>query len=291
MAKRQSFYTRERRPEDDAARMRDLEALLVPRRVAFQDIPIDRIAPNPFQARQRFEGLDELAASIVAQGFITRLRLRLTPGSTNQFQLVFGERRLRAAQIAGLTAVPCEIAPHTDEEMLEMGLAENIQRENLDPLEEAEAFRLYIDKLNYSTRRLAERLGKDVGYINNRLALLRTPTDVQDMVRQRPDSIRAARDIARLADPEERAPLIQQVLERKLSGAEVRNRTKLQLNDAPIEDSAHYLSQLETDAQTLNSTLARWLELAADPDYRPHLRRHVAALLADIEQLAEAFQR
>ena len=283
MAKRQSFYTRERRPEDDAARMRDLEALLVPRRVAFQDIPIDRIAPNPFQARQRFEGLDELAASIVAQGFITRLRLRLTPGSTNQFQLVFGERRLRAAQIAGLTAVPCEIAPHTDEEMLEMGLAENIQRENLDPLEEAEAFRLYIDKLNYSTRRLAERLGKDVGYINNRLALLRTPTDVQDMVRQRPDSIRAARDIARLTTPEERAPLIQAVVQGRLNSTQVREYTS-------ADHAAFAVAQFGSDEKTIHTLLSRWLAVANDPVHKAELNAPLGRLLTMIEQITEALQ-
>ena len=166
------------------------------------DLPIDRIRPNPFQARKTFTDLDQLAQAIAAQGFTTRLRVRPDPTATGFFQLVFGERRWRAAQMVGLTAIPCDIAEHSDDDLVEIGLAENIQRQDLDPLEEARAFQTFIDQRNYSIRRLAERLGKDRGYIENRLALLRLPSDVQQLVEQRPDSIDAARQIGTLSKPE-----------------------------------------------------------------------------------------
>jgi ParB family chromosome partitioning protein len=173
-----------------------------------QDINIARIRPNPFQARHTFTGVEELAAAVRAHGFTTRLRVRRDPNDRGMFQLVFGERRLRAAQLVGLESVPCDVAEHSDDDLIEIGLAENIQRRDLDPLEEAEAFQRFIDQRGYSIRRLAERLGKDKGYIENRLALLRVPEDVQQLVSSRPDTMRAARIIAQLPSAELRQPLI-----------------------------------------------------------------------------------
>jgi ParB family transcriptional regulator, chromosome partitioning protein len=199
MAKRRQLYTRpDYTPEDIEARRRDIESLYNPNRIALQDIPVDRIRPNPFQARQTFENIDELADSIRQHGFITRLRLRPAPGEDTYFELVYGERRLQAAKAVGMAMVPCEIAYHTDDELIEIGLVENLQRDALDPLEEAEAFRRFIDHHNYSMPQLAERIGKTANYIEARLALLRVPADVREMVKQRPDTVRAARDIARL---------------------------------------------------------------------------------------------
>ena len=115
------------------------------------------------------------------------------PARPGFFQLVYGERWLRAAILAGLATVPCEIAEHTDAEMFEIGLAENIQRRDLLPLEEGAAFRLALDQRGYSIRSLAERIGKDKSYIQDRLAALGAPADVQQMVEARPDTLRAAK--------------------------------------------------------------------------------------------------
>lgn len=216
------FFQDSIRPDDEAARQREVEALLAPRRLLVQDVPVDRIRPNPFQARVTFEGLEELRDAIVALGFTSRLRVRPDPGEPGFFQLVYGERRLRAARMAGLEFIPCEIAEHTDDELLEIGLAENIQRQDLNPLEEAQAFATFIRERGYSVRRLAERIGKEKGYIENRMNLLRAPEDVQAMVAQRPDTLMAAREIARIDNPEHRAPLIAQVIEGSLSTAGVR---------------------------------------------------------------------
>lgn len=209
--------------EDEAARQREVASLLPPRRIVIQDLPVERIRPNPFQARQHFTNLEELNAAIQAQGFITRLRVRPDPAEDGYFQLAFGERRLRAARLAGLSEVPCEVAEHTDDELLEIGLAENIQRRDLEPMDEARAFQMFIDGRGYSIRRLAERIGKDKSYVQDRLALLSVPEDVQRMIEQRPDALRIAREIGKLATPQERQPLIEEVMSGKLNTEDVRN--------------------------------------------------------------------
>ena len=195
-------------------------------RTAPQEIELARIRPNPFQARHTFTGVEELAAAIRAQGFTSRLRVRRDPNDKGIFQLVYGERRLRAAQLAGLTTVPCDVADHSDDDLLEIGLAENIQRRDLDPLEEAEAFQRIITERSYSIRRLAERLGKDKGYIENRLALLRVPEDVQELVSQRPDTIRVARILAQVPTAELRRPLIDGVASGDLTQQDVLARVR-----------------------------------------------------------------
>lgn len=220
--KRGGFFSGNLKAEDELAREEEVAALLVPRRTKLADIPVTRLLPNPFQARQNFTGLEELALAIGELGFISRLRVRPAPSSLGNFQLVFGERRLRAAKLAGLTSLPCEVAEHTDDEMIEIGLAENIQRRDLEPLEEAVAFQQVIDQQGYSIRRLATRLGKNKSYIEDRLLLLRIPEDVQQMVRARSDTLRAAREISKLETEEERAPLIEAVL----SGESTRNVQK-----------------------------------------------------------------
>src|SRR5919199_164670 len=177
-----------------------------------RDLATDRIHPNPFQARRSFDNIEELAQSMRMLGFITRLPVRPHPEQPGHFQLVFGERRWRAAIAAGLESIPCEIAPYPDEALLEIGLAENIQRQDLNPIEEAQAFKRFIDAYGYTQQRLADRIGKDINYVNRRLKLLETPADVQAMVAERPDTIVVAREIARLESSAERQPLIAEVL-------------------------------------------------------------------------------
>jgi ParB family chromosome partitioning protein len=157
-----------------------------------QDIPIDQIEPSPFQAREEFNNLEELAQSMREHGFTSRLRVRPHPTEPERYQLVYGERRLRAARMAGIATLPCDVAQHADAELREIGLTENIVREDLSPLEEARAFKQALDVRDdagqpiYSIRTLAERIGKDKGYIQNRIKILETPADVQGMVEARP---------------------------------------------------------------------------------------------------------
>ncbi len=316
MRRTKNFMDRDVRPssagESDFALL--LETHLVSRPVLAQNLPTARIRPNPFQARRNFEGIEELARAIRVLGFTTRLRVRRDPSQPGFFQLVFGERRLRAAEQAGLTEVPCDIAEHTDEELIEIGLAENIQRRDLDPLEEARAFQAFIEQRGYSNRRLAERIGKDKSYIEERLALLRTPEDVQQMVAQRPDTIRVAREIAKLDTPAERRPLIDGVVTGELSSRDVRaivreaamppeqaheERTqKTSSGDGRPEIAAqqvpapHVGRTIERDIQLLRSVFGRWNQAlpTLDSSHRARLLEYIEEHLTELERLTEALR-
>ena len=267
MARRKGFFATETRLEDTQARERDLAALVAARRTVVQEIGVERIEPNPVQARQAFTDLEELAQAIRAHGFTTRLRVRPHPTQVNTFQLVYGERRLRAARLAGLPTVPCEIADHSDDDLIEIGLAENIQRRDLEPLEEAQAFLTFIEQRGYSVRRLAEQIGKDKSYVESRLALLRMPTDVQQMVAQRPDTLRSAREIAKVVAPEERQTLISGVVAGALTTADVREvvcaitepTTSTKKDSVSVaRDSGRSIAR---DLQTVRAILGRWTHL------------------------------
>lgn len=293
--RRGGFFATESRPQDEEARRSDLEALIVSRRSVPQEIGVERIEPNPFQARRTFDGIEELAAAMVAQGFISRLRVRPHPQRPGLFQLVYGERRLRAAQAAGLREVPCEVADHCDEELIEIGLAENIQRRDLDPLDEARAFATCIEQRGYSIRHLAERIGKDKSYVDDRLALLRAPADVQQMIEQRPQTLRAAREIAKVSEAAQRQELIEGVVAGRLKTHDVRQ----QVRQATSQTQRGTGPAGETTAQTvaresshIQAILAHWQQLAAQsPAQHALVSEQTALVLQAINELVHALER
>jgi ParB family chromosome partitioning protein len=295
--RKSGFFGQQERPEDTLARQSDLAAVLTTRRTFPQDIALDLIEPNPFQARTNFADIEELAEAIRQQGFTTRLRVRPHPARPRTFQLVYGERRLLAAKQAGLDVAPCDVADHSDDELIEIGLAENIQRQDLEPLEEARAFQSFVDARGYSIRRLAERIGKDKSYVEDRLALLRTPADVQEMIAQRPDSLRAAREIAKLDAPADRRPLIAGVIAGELTTAAVRELVR-ETSAAPAQpdkrpDAAPDLRQIaQRDARTLRAILARWANLAQQgQEARALVAAQTEVLLREVQQLVEQLER
>lgn len=261
-----NFMKRAQPQVDDAAGALAELLSVTPLPVRSADLPIERIRPNPFQARKTFTDLDQLAQAIRAQGFTTRLRVRPDPTASGYFQLVFGERRLRAAQLAELQAVPCDIAEHSDDDLVEIGLAENIQRQDLDPLEEARALQAFIDQRGYSIRRLAERVGKDRGYIENRLALLRLPDDVQQLVEQRPDAIDAARRIGKLESAEERAALIEQVASGEMNAKTVRSIVREHTRSGSSDGQSSVRRRIAADTQVITIVLQRWEKLLQEPE-------------------------
>jgi ParB family chromosome partitioning protein len=146
------------------------------------ELSIELISPNPFQPRKRFDDttLRELADSIKAAGVLQPLLVRrVSPGD---YQLVAGERRLRAAQMVGLKKVPVVVKDVDDRALMEMALVENIQREALDPIEEARAYQTLIEKVGLTHEKLSERVGKQRVTITNSLRLLSLPAEVIDMV-------------------------------------------------------------------------------------------------------------
>jgi len=147
------------------------------------DLPVDGIVANPYQPRTRFddEAIQELAASIRATGVLQPVLVRRSPGAGG-YQLVAGERRLRAAIIAGLKKIPAIVKVVADREMMELSLVENIQRENLNPIEEAKAYQTLVEKLGLTHDQVSERVGKQRVSITNSLRLLGLPVEVQEMV-------------------------------------------------------------------------------------------------------------
>lgn len=145
------------------------------------EISIDLIDPSSLQPRMVFDEskLDELARSISANGVVQPLLIRR---KGLRFELIAGERRWRAAQRAGLEKVPAVIRNVSDEKVLELALIENIQREDLNPIEEARAYRKLIDTLGLTQETVAERVGRDRSYVTNYLRLLRLPDDLQDLL-------------------------------------------------------------------------------------------------------------
>jgi ParB family chromosome partitioning protein len=145
------------------------------------EFPIDLIDPSALQPRSLFDDakLDELARSITANGVVQPLLLRRKGA---RFELIAGERRWRAAQRAGLRKVPAVLRNVTDEKVLELSLIENIQREDLNPIEEARAYKRLIDTVGLTQETVAERVGRDRSYVTNYLRLLRLPEDLQDLL-------------------------------------------------------------------------------------------------------------
>jgi ParB family chromosome partitioning protein len=166
-------------------------------------VPIDRIAPNPDQPRRTFaEGaLEELAASIREKGVIQPLIVRPDPARADGFQIVAGERRWRAAQRAQLHELPVIVREFDDTEVLEVAIIENIQRADLNALEEAQGYRQLIDRFGHTQDQLAQALGKSRSHIANMMRLLALPGDIQEMVRAGQLSAGHARALLTADDP------------------------------------------------------------------------------------------
>lgn len=147
-------------------------------------IPIDLISPNPDQPRRSFsdEALSELASSIRAKGVIQPLILRVDPTDAERYQIVAGERRWRASQIAGLHDLPAIIRELTDSEVLEVAIIENIQRADLNAIEEAEGYRQLLDRFGHTQEQLATAMGKSRSHIANLMRLLTLPEDVRGAI-------------------------------------------------------------------------------------------------------------
>ncbi|MDO9526659.1 MAG: ParB/RepB/Spo0J family partition protein, partial [Gemmobacter sp.] len=149
-----------------------------------ETVPIERVLPNPDQPRRDFDqvALNDLSASIKEKGILQPLIVR-PHRSGHGYEIVAGERRWRAAQLAGLHAVPVLVRDYTDTEVLEVGIIENIQRAELNPVEEAMAYRQLTEKFGHTQEKLAEALGKSRSYLANSMRLLALPDDVLVMVR------------------------------------------------------------------------------------------------------------
>src|ERR1700704_3241801 len=180
------------------------------------EIPIDLIDPSTLQPRTVFDDakLDELARSISANGVVQPLLVRRKGG---RYELIAGERRWRAAQLAGLTRIPAVVRNVSDDKVLELALIENIQREDLNPIEEARAYKKLIETLGLTQEIVAERVGRDRSYITNYLRLLRLPDDLQELLQTGRLSTGHARTLLGLEHVDLQRRIARKIIEQDLS--------------------------------------------------------------------------
>ncbi len=194
------------------------------RPAAVRNIPVDRVEPNPNQPRLAMDkaNLEELTASVKEHGVLQPVLVRPLPGA--RYQLIAGERRWRAATAAGLDTVPALIEEIDDETALEIAVIENLQREDLSPLDEAMIYDKMIREHGYSIRKLAQKLGKDKGYLENRLRLADAPSEIRDLVSVRKDTLSHAYELLKVEDPKKRRHLAEMVARGELSLIKLREK-------------------------------------------------------------------
>lgn len=195
----------------------DLEPVGKKGNPAVSMVQVGLIDPNPFQPRKDFSDaeLEELAQSIKQQGIITPVTLRQMPDG--RYQLVAGERRLRASKLAGLKEIPAYVRTATDIQMMEMALVENIQRSDLNAIEVAQAYRQLIDECRLTQDQLSERVGKDRSTISNYLRLLGLPSETQQALSSGLISMAHARVLAGVDDVERHREILQAIVDRHIS--------------------------------------------------------------------------
>ena len=214
-----------------------------------RNLPIERIVPNPNQPRQHHEreSLEDLAASIAAHGIIQPVIVTEVAGSfPPSYQLVAGERRWRAAQMAGLAAIPALVKELSPRQVLELALVENLQREDLNPLEEAEAYRMLSEEFGLSHEEIAKQVGRSRPAISNALRLLLLPPQLREKVLNGELSAGHARALLALPTPQTQVATMQLVLRKELSVRQTELLVRRMLRAAQRLPSPPLASQAET---------------------------------------------
>jgi ParB family transcriptional regulator, chromosome partitioning protein len=201
---------------------------------AIAHVPVEKIEPNPFQPRTRFseEELAELTLSIQAQGIIQPITVRKI--GYDRYQLISGERRLKASKLAGLTEIPTFIRIANDEQMLELALVENIQREELNPLEIAISFQRLLEECNLKQEELSQKVGKDRSTVANYIRLLKLPTEIQIAIRDGKISMGHARALITIDDIKTQLIILHRIFEKKLSVRQVEDIVRSLIPGKPL---------------------------------------------------------
>ena len=221
-------------------------------------LPITSITPNPNQPRHTFcpDGLEELAASIRLYGILQPLSVRKIPGG---YELISGERRLRAAKLAGLEQVPCLSVQVDSQSSSLLALVENLQRRDLDFLEEAQALRRLIDTYHLSQEEAARRLGKSQSAIANKLRLLKLSPDVLSLLRQHGATERHARALLRLEHPQQQLEIAERIAAQSLTVAQTEALVESLLSQDPAPRKRPTF--IVKDVRLFLNTISRGLEL------------------------------
>lgn len=200
------------------------------------EIQLEHIKPNPFQPRRIFdeEKINELAQSIKEHGVFQPIILKKVKQG---FIIVSGERRFRAAQIVGLKTIPSIIRQYEESKVAEIALAENLQRENLTPIEEAEAYKVVMNSLKLTQAELAKKIGKSRSHVTNTLGLLNLPGEVQQMLLTSYISMGHARALSKLENVQQIIKLAHQIVEKQLSVRQIEELTKAEIKTNKIKRS------------------------------------------------------
>ena len=232
-------------------------------------VPVEKVFPNPDQPRRSFtdEHLRDLSASIKAKGIIQPLIVRKRSTGNGEYEIVAGERRWRAAQMAQLHEIPVLVRDFTDTEVLEVAIIENIQRADLNPVEEAAGFRQLMDKFGHTQEKLAEELGKSRSHIANLLRLLHLPSDVQELLVEGRLSAGHARALITSDDP---SGLAKQVVAQGLSvrATEALAKKKDDGGSSSTTRSKSTGSEKDADTKALENDLSAALGLSVQVDHK-----------------------
>jgi ParB family transcriptional regulator, chromosome partitioning protein len=233
-----------------------------------RNIDVERITPNPEQPRLVFDetSLEELAASIREHGVLQPILVR--PLEDGEFQLIAGERRWRASKAAGLATIPALVEEIDDDTALEIAIIENLQREDLSPLDEASMYDRMVREHGYSVRRLAQKIGKDKGYLENRLRLADAPEDVRELVSLRKDTLSHAYELLKVEDPKKRKKLAGQVARGELTLIKLRDKIEGRpTRSAPAQiDVDGDLPQPDDADELADEAEAAWTGVRRDAD-------------------------
>jgi ParB family transcriptional regulator, chromosome partitioning protein len=245
----------DKQPERNGARSSD--------RAADRLVPIEKLHPNPDQPRRDFskEDLATLAASIREKGIIQPLIVRPVPNLPDEFQIVAGERRWRAAQLANLHEVPVLVRKLNDTEAIEIAIIENIQRADLNPVEEALAYRQLMDKFGHTQEKLAESLSKSRSHIANLIRLLNLPEEVLGYLRNGKLSAGHARALVPAEDP---ALLARQIISKGLSVRQAESLAKNPVNKAKSTNKINVEKDADTKALEQDLSLNIGMKVTVD---------------------------
>ena len=227
--------------------------------LAIAEIDINLIETNPFQPRTEFDetALRELAQSIKEQGVIQPVTVRKL--GYNRYQLISGERRLRASKLAGLSKIPVFIRVANDEQMLELALIENIHRENLNAIEVAISYQRLIDECNMTQEEVSDKVGKSRSAVANFLRLLKLPAEVQIAIRDGHITMGHARALINITDKEQQLKLLQQIIEGEMNVRQTEELAEKAKNPGAKERKQtnfipeHFKSKIKKLSQTLNT--------------------------------------